>query len=421
MLKGVVIDRGSIGANVAGKPFKTSGLITTGVAVSGGLALGDTYKLLGVADAEALGLDADYDTTNNVVLYRHIVDFYDEAGEGTPLYLMVLAQTVTLAQLLDDTGSIYAKKLLVDAGGEIYRLAVGFNPESGYTETATDGLNSDVRAAIVKAQALHDWSLENFMEAQIILEGRAWAGTASTSLDLRSIPASPSGIQQNPHVTICIAQDYDFAETLTGLAQKHAAIGKLLGTSAACEVNQDVGEVGAFNLTRETKSRWTTAGLSNHTKVSANQSQISTLDTKGYVFADTYVGVSGYRWNGDHTCAPIIVDSDGNMNEHKMSYGLTMNHAGRRLRAQLLPEVRSVKPVDPATGKMATGVVKYLEGLGNDVFDDMAADGHLTQGITIVDPDSDILVAKEVGISFNIVPYGTIGRINGTLNLKISN
>lgn len=418
MRKGPDIQRGAVGANVSGKPFKTSGLLASGVAVAGKLTLGTVYTLYSVTDAESLGLNAAYDTTNNVVLYQHIVDFYDECGAGVPLYLLVVAQTTTIDTMVDVTETDYAKKLIQEGAGDIYNLGVAFNPEASYTETTTDGLNSDVRAAIANAQALWEWSAETDREVQIVLEGRGVEGTAATSLNLRAIPADPTGIEENHKVSIVIGQDYDFAETLTGLAQKYAGVGKKLGTIAACEVNQDTGEVGLFNLTRSTKNRWTTAGLSNHVKVKDAEAQLDTYDTKGYIFADTYQGVSGYRWNGDHVCAPVIVDEDDNMNEHSIKLGRTTNHARRELRKQLLPHVRSVKPSDPTTGKMAQPILKWLEGIGDDVFEDLADLGYLTEGKTTVDPDSDIQVAKEVKASFEFVPYGTIEKISGTINVK---
>lgn len=419
MFKGVVISRGAVGANISGSPWKVCGLLTTGVAVVDGLTLGTVYKIFSPADAEELGLNEAYDIDNEVVIYQHIVDFYDDPrNEGLPFYLQVEAQSVMIDDLVDVANANYAKKLITEAAGEIYNLAVGFNPADTYTETQTDGLNTDVRAAIAKAQALWAWSVENFMEVQIVLEGRNVSDTASSVLDLGAIPASPTGIEQDHKVSICIAQDWDFAETMTGLAQKYAGIGKVLSTMAAADLNQDIGEVESFNLTQEAKSRWKVAGLSSHTKIKDLQAQSPTYLAKQYIFADIYVGISGYRWSGDFVCAPVVVDDQNNMNEHSISLGRTMNHAARELRKKLLPEVRKVKPVDPATGKLAMGAIKYLEGKGNEVFEKMTGDGHLVDGETIVDPNSDVQTNKVVSASFNCVLYSTIAQINGTINNK---
>ncbi|OSZ79277.1 hypothetical protein CAP35_13775 [Chitinophagaceae bacterium IBVUCB1] len=422
MLKKTNITRGVPGPNVSGEPFRVGGLITTGIAVVGGVQLNTSYRLTSPADAEALLLNSAYDLTssNNMVVYRHIVDYYDEAPEGTAFWLRLAPQATTLANLIDDANIEFARKLIVDANGEIYNLAIGFNPASGYSETLTDGINADVRAAISKCEALYAWSVDNMREVYIALEGRGLGTNAASCADLRALPASPSGLQRNEHVTLVVGQDWDFAETLTGHARKYAGVGKYIGTIGACNLAQDPGEVASFNLTREKNSRWVTAGLSNHVKNKDQEAMLATLDTKSYVFADTHPETTGYRWNGDHTCTPIVVDSNDNMNEHKGTYCRVMNYTTRRLRAQLTQEVRTTISANPATGKMTVGVQKYLTGKGNDVFDDLVASGYISGGETYVDGNSDIFVAQQVNYSFDVVPLGTIAKIQGKINLKTS-
>lgn len=418
--KGVIITEGTPGPNVAGKPFQTSALLTTGVAIAGKLSLGTVYALTSVDDAKALGLNADYDTTNNVVVFEHISEFYRLASAGTTLYILIAPQTVLLGALIDDTAAIYAKKLVIAAKGDIFNLAIGFNPLSTYTEEAVDGLNADVRTAFVKAQALHQWTDDTFRPVQILLEGRGYAAPAATALNLRAIPDGPDdAIFEADRVSLVVGQDWDFADTLTGLAQKHAAIGTALGVLGNIEINQNIGEVATQNLSDATKRKWMTAGLSNHIKCEDQEADLDTLDTKGYIFADDYVGITGYRWNTDPTCTPIIVDADGNMNAHTIGYGRTLDFTKRNLRAALLPTVNTVKPVDTTTGKLPTGIIKDLEKKGDDVFDDMAASGWLSGGAMYVDANSDVLVAKVLNVSFDLVPEGTIGQINGTIQLKI--
>lgn len=424
-LKGTNIAKGQTGPNISGEPFKISGLLTTGIAVADKLTLGAVYTLNSEKDCAALGLDKDYDVDNNVVVYEHIEEYFRMARKTLPrnrapkLYLMVADQdTVMIDDLVDVANAQYAKKLITEADGEIHNLMVGFNPAAGYVETVTDGINTDVRAAIVKAQALHEWAAESSRPVQIYLEGRAYDGDQVAALDLRAIPGNPSGILEADKVSIVIAQDYGFAETLSGLAQLHAAIGTFGGTMAACDLNQHPGEVETFNITDELAGKWLVAGLSSHEKVKDIEATLETLTAKGYIFADTYVDVSGYRWNDDATCTPIIVDSEGNMNQHTISYGRPFDYARRLLNKALLTQVKKVKPVN-SNGKMPTGVIKDLDGLGKDVFDDMVAEGWISSGEMFTDPDSDILVAKQVDAEFYIIPYGNIGFINGTLNLRI--
>jgi hypothetical protein len=414
--KGVSIIKGRVGPNVAGTPFRISALVTTGVAVVGKLTLGSIYELLSVDDCADLGLNNAYDITNNVVVFEHVSEFFRLGG--AKLYLQVNAQTTTLADTLDDTGLAYARKVIAAGNGDIQQIAVGFNPPAtGYTETAVDGINSDVRAAIVKAQGLHDWSYATDRPLNVILEGRGYSGVATAAADLRALSGTGDVLQADM-VSIVIGQDWDFAETLTGLAQKHAALGTFLGTLSSCDLNQDVGEVETKNITDEGRAKWVTAGLSDHTKVADAEASLDTLYTKGYIFGDIYVGVSGYRWTQDATCTPIIVDADGNMNTHTIAYGRVMNYAERKVRAALLPFVRRRVPVDPKTGLLTTGAKKEIEGKGNQVFEDFASKGWVSDGAVTVDPNSDVLVQKLVGFSYYVVPYGVIGQLSGKANLK---
>ena len=107
------------------------------------------------------------------------------------------------------------------------------------------------------------------------------------------------------------------------------------------------------------------------------------------------------------------------MNEHTISYGRTADYAVRLLRAALLTQVKKVKPVDPASGKMPVGVIKDLDALGDSVFEDMAAKGWLSFGKMLTDKNSDIVVAKSVDASFYLITYGNIGQINGKINVKV--
>lgn len=425
MQNGVVINKGAIGPAVNGDPFKVSALVTTGVAVTDGLDLGKPYRIFQLSEAEALGLNPDYDATHNVALYEHIREYFRMATPGVPLWLLVLAQTATFADVIGTapapgTPATGGYQLLTEAGGEIFNIALGFNPESTFVETAVDGISANVRNGLPAAQALANWAYQTHKPVQILIEGRAYAGNPTSALDLSAIPDGTGGTLEFPKLSVVIGQDWDFAENLTGLARKHAAIGTALGTLAACEVNQSIGEVASFNLTDVLKGKWITGGLSSHQKCTDVDADLGTLNAKKFIFGDRYVGISGYRWNNEYTCAPPVIDTDGKINEHTIAFSRALDYAVRELRKALLPQVQTVKPVNPATGKMPPGIIKELEGIGNNVFDNLAAKGRISGGKTWVDPDSDILIEKTVKVKFQVAPYGNINAITGTVNLQIS-
>lgn len=421
-LKGVNIERGTIGASVNQGADAITGLLATGVAVAAdaangisGIALGQTVKLTSLTDAEAYGINESYDSTNSLSVYRHISEFYRMFPNGT-LYLMLYSGDMEAA-----FAEQYAKKLIIDANGEIRILGIANTPAAA-TEEYLNGFPEDVFGSIQLGQQLYDWAFSTFRPCQIILEGRDFnAANAASALDLRNITIS-NQVLEAFKVSVCIAQDWKFADGLDAIRKKMADLGTMLGSIAKKAVNENIGEVEGGNLVDTTNNKWLVAGLSNHQTIAGWDSQLEALDSKGYIFAISYTGIAGYYWNNDHTCTPIKKDKDGYFNEYTISYGRVHDKAVRDLRTCLLPKVKSTQPVDPDTGKLPQALVTYFERLADDdVFNAMAAEGLITAGKTTVDPESDLLISpRELKVSFVLVPTGQIDEIKGTINLKTS-
>lgn len=406
-LKGVDIQKGKIGANRLSSNDAVSGLILSAVKPEH-LELDKPTTLFNLKDVLALGITPEFDKTNNCNVYRHCAEFFAMAGEGTPLHLLLVANTTKMVEVLET----HAKKLLAYARGEIRQLAVGVNPTSA-PDSMLNGLPADVYNSIAKAQALYNWAYDNHMPCQIFLEGHHYGGTASSSANLREIEDL-----QADKVSVVIGQDWLHAETLTGEAKKHADVGTALGTCARAKVHENIGDNGQFNLTDATASRWLEPGLSSHQKNVDAYEDLQTLESKGYIFGVTYAGLAGVRWNNDHTCTPIIVDTDNSMNEHSIAYGRVTDKAVRELRKAYLPIIKTTWTVDKKTGKLNKGTLVALEDVGDKVFEDMILRGEITYGRTYIDADSDLLVERVLKVSYKIVPKGVIGEIRGTINLK---
>jgi hypothetical protein len=94
-----------------------SALVANGVAVSGGVQLNTVYRLNSLNDAIALKIDASYDSTNNILLYEHIKEYFRINPSGE-LWLLVPAQSVSYADMVDKTNVNGAKKVLNEAEGK---------------------------------------------------------------------------------------------------------------------------------------------------------------------------------------------------------------------------------------------------------------------------------------------------------------
>ena len=172
-------------------------------------------------------------------------------------------------------------------------------------------------------------------------------------------------------------------------------------------------------LTDANRGNWINAGFSSHEKVREKENELEGLNEKGYIFGEYYSGV--VCLNDDHVCAPVVVDKDGNMNESTIALSRTNCKVMRELYSVYLPKIKSTVPLDASTGKLTTGMVKYFEGIGNDVFSNMAAKQEVSGGNTEIDADSNLIYGdKTLTVYYGWVPMGCIGRIDGTVNIKTS-
>ncbi len=408
-LKAVDIKKGKVGANKLDNTRRVSGLIISSAPITE-LPFKKTVQLYGLYDAAQYGITQAFDTTQNVNVFRHVREFFRMAGEGVELNLMIVERSETLVSITQDATSTMLKSLLVDGDYNIRQVAIALNPTA--PGVPVDGLIPDVLSAIPLAQGVAQWAYDNFMPTHIFLEGYQLGGLSSVVPDLRDIEDVEA-----TKVTVCIGQDWQYAQTKTGVCQKFADVGTILGVCAAAAINQNIGDNDAFNLTDATKSAWLVPGLSSHQKNKEVFEQLQTFENKGYVFGISYPGLAGVRINNDHVCAPVVIDSDGNMNEHTIAYGRVMDDSVRQLRTAYLPKIKKTYPVDK-NGKLPTGVRAALEGIGDDIFTDMKNAVEISSGKTTVDPESDLIIAKELKVFFNIQPTGVLGYLNGTINLK---
>lgn len=423
-LRGVNISTGKIGANTLGGDDGIAGLVIESPAASG-LALDTVTQVFNLKDVENLGITAAIDEANFVNCYRHFREHFRNAGEGNKTYVMLVAQDTTIVSMLTDSAEgaddSKAKKLLIQAEGEIRLLGLASNPT--VAPVSLNGMNADSYNALAKAHGLTIWADEKDMPINVFVEGRDYSGTAATAISLRELPNLDA-----QHTTLLIGQDWKYAESLPVdngadpavdvYMRNFADVGTALGIATRAAVNQSIGENENFNLTDATKDAWMIAGLSNHQKNKDQFNDLQTLEDKGYVFGVTYTGFEGVRFNGDHTCSEIVIDAEGNINEHTIGYGRTVNKAKRELRRAYLPKLKKVVPLDPKTGKISTGARKNLDGIGDTVFGDMVRRSEITDGKTFVDPDSDLIGAKTLNLAFRIVPYGYLNEFEGEINLR---
>lgn len=413
----VNIRKGKVGRSVLGGYEKMSALVGYFGAIGSGdttLAAGEFALLRATTDMAAFGISE----AANGLLYHHITEYFRMGGKGAQLYVLNVATPVAegtknYAALVNDAS---VKRMIAAADGQVFNLGFSYLPE---TAIKVDGLPDEMIPAIKAAQVLADWAQQTNRPLHVALECAGLGTvTAATMLDLRDLKTDGVAVDC-PQVSLMIGQDWDFAETLTGAEQKYADVGALLGLMAAQPVSYNVGEVATMILTDANRGNWVNAGLSSHEKVREKETELNGLNAKGYLFGEYYSGF--VCLNDDHVCARVVMDKDGNMSESTMAMSRTNCKVMRELYAAYLPKVKSTVPLDPKTGKLTPGMVKYFEDIGNNVFSNMAARQEISGGETEVDGDSNLMLGDQVlQVYFRWVPMGCIGMIEGTVNIKSS-
>lgn len=385
------------------------GFIMSGVAVVGGIQLNTVYELNAPSDLETLLVDANYDTTNKVLVYHHIERFFGRNRNGKA-YLMLVAQTSTLTNMVDITVANSAKKMLAEKQGEIKFLVVARNPVTGYTPTLEDGLDADVFAAIPKAQELIDSEAQSYrLLDAVIIEGRSFNGTASAAENLRSLGAYEG-------VSVVIAADNDVSSAMAEY-NGYAAVGDFAGLLSAAAISQHPGEpIEQFNLVNEARGWFVNPGLSSNQKITAyTDTDLGTLDTKGFIYAESIPLVQGIFFQDTHTL--ISIDSDYAFIENNR----VINKMIRLANSALSRKAKARYEVDSETGQIDPAVATGLEGIVVEAVSVMETDGDLSGDSTdaYLDVSKDILSGESIDIELTAIPI-VIGR-EITLKVGFSN
>lgn len=367
-----------------------SGLVCNGVNVSGGVQVDTNYILASIDDATSLGIDASYDTENDVVVFEHINEFFRINPNGT-LYLRLAAQTVKFVDLPDMTKT-HAKSLLNYAEGAIRQIAIAFNPSS---ETVVGTGFADATAAIAKAQELAAAEFVAHKPVFVLIEGHKYSNSSPTSI--RGLNA--------PLVGVVVGQAKAIADTYPN----YAAVGTALGALSAAPVNAKISWVGRFNLYGGNLS---IAAIGGTAIASLSDSTLDDIDTKGGIFFRTHVGRAGLYFNASHAADAITSDYAFIENSR------TMNKAARLVREALLPWLESPQKIDPVTGKLSPEVVKFFESLGRKSLEEMLRNDEVSGLDVFVDPDQDLLATSQLDVKYEIIPTGSASKIVATIGFK---
>lgn len=340
-----------------------------------GLSLATAKQIFSLSEAEAVGIDAAYDGENEVKCWKHIKEFYDEAGTGAELWIIVISQATTMAQMCDKTLT-HASLLLNAAAGKIRVLGVTRSPSDGYTPDDDDGIDADVYAAITKAQALAVEQSAAFKPLRIILEGHAFNGTAGDLTDLKTLTDN--------RVAVIIG------DTVSGV---NAAVGLLLGRISKIPVQRNIGRVKDLALSIATAYLGTTA-------LSSAESSVAAIHNKGFVTFRRHAGLAGYYFTDDPTATGATDDFNSLARGRVVDKAIVL--AYRVYVQEILDEI-----LIDSFGRISAAKTGYYQAIiDNQVNQAMTANGEISSFSSYVDPVQNVLSTGKVCVELRIVPVG---------------
>lgn len=412
----IIKSDGATGAKGASKD-NVMGMVFGGVAVASLYpTLGVSKKLIQASDADLYGFNSAYDSANKVLVRYHIDEFFELNPEGV-LWIMVVPQATTMAQMCDKT-LLFVNKLIGDSGNTIRSFGVVRNPATGYTPTITNGIDVDVTNAVLKAQELaDDWKVKNIYIDNAVIEGRELSTTASSWKDLRTMAS--------PNVHVAVLQDKDVAN-LDALYAKTAAVGTVLGGIGVRRCEEDLGSINAegnpnkgaenFPINNAAKGRWLNPAISSGVLTKdLTSTEVKALKDKAFIFADSYPEYPGVYFSGSPACTDATSD---------YAYGVATrvwNKTARKAAYKLVPKFNST--VDTAGGKIKASTIAGWEAdvnTGKDGISTMVSEGHATNAALTIDPNQDVLATSKVIVKMSVTPYGYARAIEGYLGFSKS-
>ena len=354
------------------------GLICSAVSTAD-FELDKAYPIRGMADVVKLGILPD---TDNYVLHKKLDGFYQEAGEGTKLWIMGMEKSDKPSDWFkkDDEGHRPATKLVDASNGEISLIFTGFSPDAEYSETITDGVDSDLPNALSEAEAFAQEYLQiKQVPLLVMLEAYGFNGNADDLTDFTE--------KSYERVAVFIG-DTEISGGASG--NKNTAAEVLAGRLASIQVMENPGKVKLGPL------KTLTAFIED---VAAEDFSVIDLHEKGYISFRTHPGKAGYYITDD----PIATDPQSDYAH--ITLRRTIDKAYRIAREEAAEELLNDFDVTNE-GKISPFYARAVEArIETAIFNLMSKNGELS--IDQTDKD-DLGVKASFDTEENVVQTDTI-------------
>lgn len=381
----ITLANGALG-QVTATDDGVAGMILTGAAVEGKLELNTVYMFSSTRDLKTHGITEE----NNPLVYKDVTAFYEQAGDGAELYVLVVSAATTLTQMCSAADESPLKKLVNYARGRIRLVGINRIPPAEYQpDTDGTGIDNDAVLAATSAQAVAQSYEAKINPFRILIPALLWDGTTNNLYKPREASFNRVGF--------VLAADKKAGDFYS------PAIGRILGRVAKHPVNYSIARVKSGSIASD-------GFLSDGRAPEVAEGQHELLHTAGYISYRTFPGKNGYYLNDDCMAAPLTDDYSS------LNLGRVIDKAILITYVTYIDEVNDSVEVD-SKGKLPQGLCTYFEGrLENAVA--IAMNGEISSFDAYINPDQNILSSSCMDVSCKIVPKGILREINVTLGFE---
>ena len=366
------------------------GMVMTGDIDDGGYVLGTPVLITGLASLAAAGITA----AGNPFAYRQVKEFYDEAGNGAQLYLMLVPNTALLTDMADHTNANGAKKLL-DYAGKIRVLGIMTNDAEVYGGGVTllHGLNTDVYAAAAAMELLAGDYFDLERPFRAIVGGSSYTGVAGDLSDLL--------MGTNNRTAILVGDSVSDSGC--------AALGVLLGRMASIPVMRKVSRVANGSLKPNVFYLGATA---------INDPSLAgvpdIINNKGFITIKQYAQTDGFFFSGDHTLSATTDDY------HSLVHGRVIDKAHVLVYGVYVLEVDDEIPTIDGGFPEPTWA-KHIEALATSALDtNMTGAGEVSAASAFVPLDQVVTGdGATFAINVRLRPVGYMTDIEVSLGFEV--
>lgn len=337
---------------------------------------GKIYTVFSLKDAENQGITQLLEPS----AYRHIAEFYGELGANGELWIMLVADTFNMANMLLSTDETMAIKLVKAANGRIRILGITHEPYS--VSNGIDFLDSDTTNAVTASKTFGDTCLSLLMPLRILIEGKISDETSATIFQPKTALNGYAGI-------------------VLGSTQsdKSASVGLVLGRAAKYAAHIKIGKVANGPLS--------VSNIVIGNKALADMANLDAMHDKGYISFMTHPQKAGIYLGIDRMAS----DDDYRL----LAYGRIVDKAAVIAAAVYITELESEVDVD-ADGKISELDLKHLEGRIEQQINVAMAD-QISGIVTYINPDQNIITTNTLIVKLRVRPKGYTSFIDVDLGL----